>query len=110
MDTPGPGPEFVRREKLEHAFETIRKDVAYLQRDLAYAEANRTRWVFVIMWLALTPLVRDLLRIDLIPSLGLSALLAAGYRLVDGLRITRRAIRSFSEPLEPAWDTKVDLS
>ena len=103
-------PEFVSREKLEQAFEQVRKDVAYLHRDLGYAEGNRARWLFIIMWLVLAQIVKDLFGIATAYSLGISALLVAGYRFLDGLRITKRAYRSLKEPLEPTWDTKVDLS
>ncbi len=100
----------IRREKLEQAFEQIRKDIAALQRDLGYAELNRSRWIFIIMWLVLANLVEDALDLGTLLSLGISAALVILYRLVDGMRITRRALRTLKEPLEPMWDTKVDLS
>lgn len=103
-------PESISKEKLEQAFEHMRKDVAYLQRDLAYAEGNRARWLFIIMWLVLGHFVKDIFALHAAYSLAISAVLVAGYRVVDGLRITRHAYRSTKEPLEPMWDTKVDLS
>ncbi len=103
-------PDCVSREKLEQAFERVRKDVAYLQRDLAYADGNRARWLFIIMWLVLAHFVKDISALHTTYSLGISALLVAGYRFVEGLRITKRAYRSMKEPLELVWDTKVDLS
>jgi len=100
----------IRREKLEQAFEQIRKDIAALQRDLGYAELNRNRWIFIIMWLVLANLVKDAFELGTSLSLGISAALVILYRLVDRMRITRRALRVLKEPLEPMWDTKVDLS
>lgn len=100
----------VSKEKLEKAFEQIRKDVANLQRDLAYAEGNRVRWIFLIMWIVSANLLIDAFHLSVLYSFIISAVLVATYRFLDGLRINRRAFRSLKEPLEPMWDTKVDLS
>lgn len=84
--------------------------MAYLHRDLAYAEGNRRRWLFIIMWLVLAHFVKDGFDIGAFYSLGISALLVATYSFLDGLRIAKSAHRSLKEPLEPIWETKVDLS
>jgi len=102
--------ESVQKEKLEKAFEQIRKDVAYLQRDLAYAEQNRSRWIFIIMWIVLADLIKNFFDLSILYSFGVSGIIVGLYRLVDGYRITKRALRSLKEPLEPLWDTKIDLS
>jgi len=102
--------ETVQKEKLEKALEQIRKDVAYLQRDLAHAEQNRSQWIFVIMWLVLANLIKNFFDVSILYSFGISGFIVIVYRLIHGYRITKRALRSLNEPLEPRWDTKIDLS
>lgn len=102
--------DYVRKEKLEHAFEQIRKDVANLHRDLAYAAADRVRWLFLVMWIVLAHLTNDFFGLSVLYSIAFSGVIISGYRFVDGLRVRRRALRLLKEPLEPMWETKVDLS
>lgn len=102
--------EDVSREKLGRAFELIRSDIAYLHRDLALGEANRMRWIFMIMWLVLANLINDAIHPGVLYSLGISAVLIYVYRLFDKWRIIHRAMESRKVPLEPMFDTKVDLS
>lgn len=100
----------VPREKLENAFESIRKDIAYLHRDLAGGAGNETRWIFIIMWVVTTNLLHDLFGLGAIFSLALGFLIVGSYRLIDGWRILRRAHRLMKEPLEPLYETEVELS
>ena len=39
----------VPKEKFQKAFEDIRRDIAFLHRDLGYGAGNETRWIFIIM-------------------------------------------------------------
>lgn len=102
--------DYVKREKLEHAFEQIRRDVAYLHKDLAYAAADRVRWLFLVMWVVSAHLAKDFLGLNVLISIALSGLIVYGYRFIDRLRIKRRALRLMREPLEPMFETKVNLS
>jgi hypothetical protein len=99
----------VTRLSLERAFELVRTDVAKLHRDLARAEGNRTRWIWVILWVA----VADFLQhswVSGVAALSMSAFLVGLYGLVEVCCIRRLALRTLKEPLYPMWDTRVDLS
>lgn len=100
----------ISREKLELALETIRKDTALLQRDLAFALANRTRWIFIVLWVSLANLLGHTFEIGLILSLLSSGIIVFVYGVVDTVRINKQADKISIEPLDPKWDTKVDLS
>jgi hypothetical protein len=97
-------------EKLQKAFEDIRRDIAFLHRDQGYGAGNETRWIFIIMWVVTTNLVHDLFGLGAIFSLIMGTLIVGAYRFLDGWRIGRRALRVMKEPLEPHYETKVDLS
>lgn len=99
----------VPKERMESALQEIRRDVAALQRDLGGAAGNETRWLFLLMWIALSDLLRNTFNLSLLYALGIAAAVVFTYRFLDGTRITRRALRMLKEPLEPVWNTKVEL-
>ena len=97
------------KEKLKEALEQIRKDIASLHRDLAGAEGNRATWILIIMWLALAPILQSIFQVGIVSALGLAGVVVSVYSFVDGIRIRKRALRTLKEPLEPMFDTSVDL-
>ena len=100
----------IRSEKLEHALQSIRRDTALLQRDLGYALANRTRWIYIILWIVLADLISHTLRFGLLLSLLISGIIVFIYGLVESVRINRQADKFSAEPIDNKWDTRVDLS
>jgi len=102
--------EYVSKAKLEKAFEQIRSDMATYHRDHAYAEKNRARWIFLIIWLLVAIAMHDFFNVGSLLSLLYSAILVGVYRVLDGLYIVYRAHRVARQPLEPTFDTHVDLS
>lgn len=100
----------VSREKFKKAFSQIRKDIAALQRDIAVAEGNRTNWIFIIMFLVAAIFVNDLFGIETRASIGIAMGAICVYKIIDGIRIRRNAMKMLKEPLEPMWDTDIDLS
>ena len=102
--------ENVSKAKLERAFEQIRRDMATYHRDHAYAEKNRARWIFLIIWLLVALAMHDFFNVGGLSSLLYSAILVGIYRVLDGLYIVYRAHRVASQLLEPTFDTHVDLS
>ena len=105
MDTVG----HVRKERLDIALQQIRRDVARLHRDAAGAAGNEARWVFLLMWLILGDVLHDAFDLSPLYAIVISALIVGAYRVLDGLRITATAMRTLKEPLEPTWDTRVEL-
>jgi hypothetical protein len=100
--------EGVSRGSLERALEQVRTDVADLHRDLAGAERNRKRWIFLILWL----LVADVLQhawFEPWRALAVSATVVSAYSVVDGLWIRVRAFQTLRKP-HPSERTRVDLS
>ena len=81
-------------ETLTPALEQVRKDIAYLRRDFAYAEGNRTTWLYVII----AAVVPHFLSYWLGMSIGMGLALVAICLFVDRQRIKRRALRSSKEP------------
>jgi hypothetical protein len=100
----------ISREKWEMAFQSIRKDIGYLHRDLGYSEGHRKRWIFIIMWLVLADLLISSFNLGLVPSLGAAAAILGIFAFFDRAYIRTLALRTSKEPLEPMWDTNVDLS
>ena len=99
----------VPREKLEVALQQIRADVAHLHRDIAGAAANETRWIFLVLWVTVGDLLHGMFDLSPLYAIGASALLVWAYRVLDGIRITANAMRRLNEPLEPMYDTSVEL-
>ena len=102
--------EHVSKAKLEKAFEQIRRDMATYHRDHAYAEKNRARWIFLMIWLLVAIAIHNFFNVGGLSSLLYSALLVGVYRVLDGFYIVYRAHRVANQPLEPTFDTHVDLS
>jgi hypothetical protein len=101
--------DYVSREKLEQAFEQIRKDISTLHIDLAHAEGNRMRWFFIIMWLILALLIEVFFKRGIVYALGISFLLVGAFRLFDRWYIYRRAVDS-EKKLGQTFEKKIDLS
>ena len=99
----------IDREKLAKALQQVRRDIAKFQRDVGYAERNRTNWIFLIMTVVVANFLRGWWSLDGLSSLGWSVALVVSYRFVDGVRIWYRAHQSLKEPVEPMWDTTVEL-
>jgi hypothetical protein len=99
----------VPKEKLERALQDIRRDTAALHRDLAYAAGDRVRWLFLLIWIALSDFMQNAFHLHALYALGAGALLVLAYRLVDNILIRKRAMRMLNEPVEPMWETKIEL-
>ena len=105
MDTVG----HVPKERLEIALQQIRADVAQLHRDLAAGAGNEARWIFLLMWLILGDFFRGAFGLSPLYAVLAAALIVGAYRVLDGMRVTATAMRMLKKPLEPTWDTKVEL-
>lgn len=99
----------VSKERLEAALQQIRSDVATLHRDLGYGAGNQARWTFLLMWLVVADLLRDGLDLSWWLAVAVSVVIVGAYRIIDGMRTTARALRRMEEPVEPSWDTRVEL-
>ena len=107
---PGIQLDHVRKEKLEQALAQIRSDIQHLQVDLAGAEGNKVTWFFIILWLVLADVLQNFIHLNNIVALGIAGVIVIAYRVIDGYRITSRALRMAKVPLDHMFDTKVDLS
>jgi hypothetical protein len=99
----------VPKERLEYALREIRRDIARLHRDLGHGAGNEARWLFLLMWIALSNLLISAFNLSGLFALGTAAVVVSTYRVIDGMRIVRHAKRQLHEPVEPMWDTEVKL-
>ena len=99
----------IDREKLAKALQQVRRDIAKFQRDVGYAEKNRTYWIFAIMVIVVADFLGAWWGLGGVPSLALSFVLVSICGLVHAIQIWHKAHQSLKEPVEPMWDTTVDL-
>jgi len=102
--------KYVGKEKPAKALSQIRRDMAYFHRDHAYAAGDRTRWIFLILWLLVALTMHGLFYTGGADSLAFGGIIVGVYAVLDGLYIHRRARKVAEQPLEPTFDTHVDLS
>ena len=105
-----PTSENISREKLEIALKEIRRDVARLHRDAGYAGGDSVRFLFIIALIALAHLIYDGWHQGVKDSLGISAGIFITYAILNYLYVYWRSMRLLKEPVDPMWDTEVDLS
>jgi len=78
----------------EAALQEIKDNLTQLHVDVAFAEKNRMRWIFLIMWLVLADLIHNLFNLGAVLSLIVAALVVSVFRLVDRLLIYKGVSQS----------------
>jgi len=99
----------IDREKLRQALEQVRKDIASLHRDLAYAAGDRLRFVVFLLYLVLAQFLQSVLGINILWCFLISVFAVSIYSFYFEVQVRRRVRKLLKEPLEPMWDTTVDL-
>jgi len=99
----------IDREKLRQALEQVRKDIASLHRDLAYAAADRVKLITFIIYLVLAQFLQSVLGINILWCFLISVFAVSIHLFYWEVQVRRRVRRLLDEPLEPMWDTTVDL-
>ena len=102
--------EQVSRVALERALSDIRRDIAYLHKDLAYSMADDTRRIFLIAWLVIAMVLSKAFELSMLEGVFWSAGAVGLYGIIEGAIIRTRAVKLLKEPLEPEFNTRVDLS
>ena len=99
----------IDREKLATALQQVRRDIAVTQRDVAYALGHQTNWIHAIMVVIVADFLRGWWSLGGVSSLALSLALVSICVFVYSFHISAKAYRHLKEPVEPMWDTTVDL-
>jgi len=99
----------IDREKLRQALQQVRRDIASLHRDLAYAAADRVKLTTFIIYLVLAQFLQSVLGINILWCFLISVFAVSIYSFYWEVQVRRRVRRLLDEPLEPMWDTTVDL-
>jgi len=99
----------IDKEKLAKALQQVRRDIAVSQRDVAYALGHQTNWIHAIMVVIVADFIRAWWSLGGVSSLALSFALVAICAFVYSFHISAKAHRHLKEPVEPMWDTTVEL-
>ena len=99
----------IDREKLAKALQQVRRDIAKFQRDVGYATKGQTYWIFAIMVVVVADFLHGWWSLGGAASLALSFVLVSICGLAHGIQIWHQAHQSLKEPVEPMWDTTVEL-
>jgi hypothetical protein len=100
----------IDKKSLEQALSDIRKDIAWLHKDLAYIERDKGRRIFIIMSLASSIVLNEAFALGMMQSLFWAVVIVSVYRAIEVSLIHSRARKLLKEPLEPEFNTSVDLS
>ncbi len=96
----------IDREKLRQALEQVRRDIANLQRNRSIDSADLIKLVAFTLYLVLAEFLQSVLGINILWCFLISVVAVTIYALV---LVSRHVRRPFGEPVEPTWDTKVEL-
>lgn len=99
----------IDKEALEQALSDIRKDIAYLHRDLANTSAHKVKWYLILMWLGTTLLLYNVFHWEVGNSILVATLLVLGFFVIDGVSLQVNAQKSLKEPIDKLFDTRVTL-
>ena len=100
----------IDRKSLERALSDIRKDIAWLHKDLAYIERDKARRIFIIMSLAASIVLNEAFALGMMQSLLGAVVIVSVYMAIEVSLIRSRALKLLKQPLEPEFNTSVDLS
>lgn len=100
----------IERKSLERALSDIRKDIAWLHKDLAYIERDKARRIFIIMSLASSIVLNEAFALGMMQSLLAAVVIVSVYSAIEVSLLRSRALKLLKKPLEPEFNTSVDLS
>ena len=100
----------IDKKSLERVLSDIRKDIAWLHKDLAYIERDKARRIFIIMSLASSIVLNEVFSLGIMQSLFWAVVIVGVYSAIEISLIRSRALKLLKQPLEPEFNTSVDLS